>query len=69
MGGAHDRLLRCGCGNPYRLYGCQHMGDGCGSSEISLDMEPLVMTVTVCDIENGPVEIVDESPIKWWIFP
>jgi hypothetical protein len=30
---------------------------------------PLVMTVTVCELENGPVEIVD-LPIyfQWWIL-
>ena len=31
---------------------------------------PLVMTISVCELENGPVESSLIYPaIKWWIFP
>ena len=30
---------------------------------------PLVMTFTVCELENGDLEIVDLPVQQWWIFP
>ena len=28
----------------------------------------LVMTVTVCELEHGPVEKVDLPNLRWWFF-